>query len=152
MKKKETPRDASLKEQIERLKKATEQMNASLGQTASSLQSIKHTVSGPGSGGGAISSSTPPYTLSGGSGYTTVTMGPITYGTGATPMTASNARVQAIKDNPLDWDTVMAQAMADYEVGRYDSARFLLDYAKELRSMDLYREKRFNEIRREMEE
>lgn len=67
-------------------------------------------------------------------------------------MTPSVDRVKELRKNPPDWDMVMANAMAQYEVGRYESAQFLLDYAKELRSMDLYREKRFNEIRREMEE
>ena len=72
------------------------------------------------------------------------------------PSQASQAitteRIKDLMDNPPTWEAVMAIAMAQYEVGRMDSARFLLSCAQEIRLKSLQDEKGFEALRRSIEE
>lgn len=128
----------AMKKTEEAMKQSAEQINkvqAAIQQVSGSLpRRIQAGPSGSGGGGGF-----------GGSSYTyNITA---SSGGGSTPTNATPARVKDIMKEPPTWEAVMAASMAQYEVGRLNEARFLLDYAAEIRAAEEVQEAKFEQIR-----
>lgn len=54
--------------------------------------------------------------------------------------------------SPPTWDHIMANALANFTHGQTEMAAFLVQYATEMRRMEICRDEKFEAIRQEMQE